>query len=108
MEIIGSWLEVWGELWGWGIFLWFVAAVIFIAVGIRSLYDKYKSRPWEEKYGSKLNQETSRNVWEHAERLEDKILLLEEMIKRNKMEDIINTADKVIADVDYDARYDDC
>lgn len=81
------------------------AILVFAVIGIDAVYRNYKARKWQQQYGHKLDEETIRNRWEQQARLSDRVFLLEEAIRRNGIESSMDPIDKVLAEVDYDARY---
>ena len=87
------------------IFAIILATFIFALIGIESVYDKYKMSKWQKEYGNKLQEDTERNRWRNMERLSDRVFLLEEIIKENGIQNSMDKIDKIISEVDYDARY---
>ena len=84
-----------------------LAAVVFALIGIQKVYSDYKESKWEKKYGAKLKEDTKHNEWESMERLRDKVFMLEQAIKETDAGINIERIDMIMADVDYDTRYND-
>lgn len=82
-----------------------LAAIVFALIGIGKVYSDYKESKWQKEYGDKLKQDTERNRWENMELLRDRTFLLEEVIRDNCIESNIDRIDRIISEVDYDARY---
>ena len=84
-----------------------LATVVFALIGIQKVYSGYKESKWEKKYGTKLKEDAKRNKWESMERLRDKVFMLEQAIKETDAGINIERIDMIMADVDYDTRYND-
>lgn len=82
-----------------------LAILVFALIGIQKVFDEYKESKWQRKYGKKLKEESERNQWENMERLRDRVLLLEEIVKENGIEKSAAKIDEIISGLDYDARY---
>ncbi len=82
-----------------------LVTIVFALIGINKVYKEYKESKWEKKYGNKLNEDTERAQWENEERLNDRVFLLEEIIKEHGIENSIDKIKRIISEVDYDARY---
>jgi len=85
-----------------------VVLFVFALIGIGKVYSDYKESKWQKQYGDKLEKDTERNRWENMELLRDRTFLLEEVIRDNSIESNIDRIDRIISEVDYDARYNAC
>lgn len=87
--------------------LFFLGLTIFVfaLIGIQKVFADYKESKWQREYGKELKEETKRNQWENMERLRDRVLLLEEIVKLNTIEKSVAKVDEIISGLDYDARY---
>jgi len=83
----------------------FLTIFVLALIGVQKICDDRKELKWQREYGKKLQEETERNQWTNMERLRDTIFLLEELIKDKGIQSSMHSIDRIISQVDYDARY---
>ena len=99
---------MWAQLFTLAVFVIILATFLFAVIGVGTVYNEYKKSKWQKKYGSKqkeFEEKTERNEWTNMEKLRDKVLLFEEITKENGLENCINEINRIISEMDYDARY---
>lgn len=100
-----GWIELLSSVVGFALFCLGLTLFVFALIGIQKVFYEYKESKWQRKYGKKLKEESERNQWENMERLRDRVLLLEEIVKESGIEKSAAKIDEIISGLDYDARY---
>lgn len=100
-----GWIEFLTVVVGFALLCLGLTIFVFALIGIQKVFDDYKESKLQREYGKKLKEETKRNQWENMERLRDRVLLLEEIVKLNGIEKSVAKVDEIISGLDYDARY---
>ncbi|MHC4113519.1 MAG: hypothetical protein ACYSWZ_09465 [Planctomycetota bacterium] len=104
-----DWLEV---LSIWVKLMVIMITILFALIGIGSVYGDYREskrkEKWQKKYGdkqAKIIEKIRLTEWEKIEQLRDKLFLFEEVTKDNGFESSIDKINRIISEVNYEARY---